>query len=286
MLAFGGKICLCRFVLHATAENNRKSCRWLTAVAMQDNINVLCKEHQVRKLISCLSTCIFPDKASYPIGEDALHDGPPHASNEGYAFAKRMIDVQNKLYRNQFGCNFTSVSVGAHSAHSLSEVNFAFERTQVCMQVIPTNVFGKHDNFSLTGGHVIPCLIHKCYLAKKNNTDLVVLGSGRPLRQFIYSSDLARLMIWAIRDYSESAPIILSGSEEVSIADASLAVAEAFSFTGKIMFDTSKSDGQYQKTASNKKLMSYLPHFEFTPLSEALAETVQWFTANVDVARK
>ncbi len=273
-------------MLHATAENNRKSCRWLTAVAMQDNINVLCKEHQVRKLISCLSTCIFPDKASYPIGEDALHDGPPHASNEGYAFAKRMIDVQNKLYRNQFGCNFTSVSVGAHSAHSLSEVNFAFERTQVCMQVIPTNVFGKHDNFSLTGGHVIPCLIHKCYLAKKNNTDLVVLGSGRPLRQFIYSSDLARLMIWAIRDYSESAPIILSGSEEVSIADASLAVAEAFSFTGKIMFDTSKSDGQYQKTASNKKLMSYLPHFEFTPLSEALAETVQWFTANVDVARK
>ena len=133
---------------------------------------------------------------------------------------------------------------------------------------------------------MVPCLIHKCYLAKKNNTDLVVLGSGRPLRQFIYSKDLARLMIWAIRDYVESAPIILSGSEEVSIADVSLAVAEAFNFKGNIVFDTSKSDGQYKKTASNKKLMSYLPNFRFTPLSEALAETIQWFTAHVDAVRK
>ena len=94
------------------AESDRKRRRRLTAPAMQDNVNVLCKEYQVQKLISCLSTCIFPDKAAYPIVEDCLHDGPPHPSNEGYAFAKRMIDVQNKLYRNQFGCNFTSVSVG------------------------------------------------------------------------------------------------------------------------------------------------------------------------------
>ena len=119
-----------------------------------------------------------------------------------------------------------------------------------------------HKRIRLTDGHVVFCLIRKCYLAKTNNTDLVVLGSGRPLRQFIYNKDLARLIFWAIRDYAGSAPVILSGSEEVSIADVSLAVAEAFSFTGNIIFDTSKSDGQYKKTASNKKLMSYLPHFK------------------------
>ena len=152
--------------------------------------------------------------------------------------------------------------------------------------MIPTNIYGKHDNFSLQNGHVLPCLIHKCYLAKKNNTDLVVLGSGQPLRQFIYSKDLARLMIWAVFNYNESAPVILSASREVSIADAAHAVAKAFHFTGNIVFDTSKSDGQYKKTVSNGKLMSYLPNFEFTSFSQALQETVQWFIENVDFARK
>ena len=257
----------------------------MKSLDVQDNVNVLCREYHVQKLISCLSTCIFPDKASYPISEDCLHDGPPHHSNEGYAFAKRMIDVQNKLYRNQFGCNFTSVSMRAHCAICCQVCPANVSQT-VGLQVIPTNVYGKHDNFSLTGGHVVPCLIHKCYLAKKTNTDLVVLGSGRPLRQFIYSIDLAKLMIWAVLEYTECAPIILSGSEEVSIADVSLAVAKAFNFQGNIVFDSSQSDGQYKKTVSNKKLMSYLPDFKFTPLSEALAETVQWFMANVDKARK
>lgn len=78
---------------------------------LQDNINVMCKEYGVQKLVSCLSTCIFPDAVTYPIDEGCLHKGPPHPSNEGYAFAKRMVDVQNRLYRTQYGCNFTSVSL-------------------------------------------------------------------------------------------------------------------------------------------------------------------------------
>ena len=132
MLAFGGKLWSCRSVPHVVAESNCRSRRWLTVLAMQDNVNVLCKEHQVQKLISCLSTCTFPDKVSYPVGEDCLHDGPPHPSNAGYAFAKRMIDVQNKLYRNQFGCNFTSVSVGARFAHLLQPLSPSNVHKSVC----------------------------------------------------------------------------------------------------------------------------------------------------------
>ena len=132
-----------------------------------------------------------------------IHNGPPHKSNEGYAYAKRMIDVMNACYKNEYGCNFTSV--------------------------VPTNIYGPNDNFCVEDGHVIPGLINKCYNAKKNNTPFVIWGTGAPLRQFIYSHDLARLTIWVMRNYHSNEPIILSVGEEdeVSIKDVALAVAEA-----------------------------------------------------------
>lgn len=154
------------------------------------------------------------------------------------------------------------------------------------MQVIPTNVYGKHDNFSLSSGHVIPSLIHKCYLAGKSNTDFVVLGSGRPVRQFIYSKDLAKLMVWAVKNYSEPDPIILSASHELSIGEVAQAVAIALGFTGKLVFDTSQADGQFKKTVSNQKLERYLPNFEFTDIACGLAVTVRWFVENFQEARK
>lgn len=170
-------------------------------VLINDNIMESCKEFKVAKLVSCLSTCIFPDKTSYPINEEMVHSGPPHDSNCGYAYAKRMIDVMNKCYNEEYGCNFTSI--------------------------IPTNIYGPHDNFSIEGGHVIPGLIHKTYLAKKNGTDLTIWGTGKPLRQFIYSEDLARLTVWVMRNYHSPDPIILSVGEkdEVSIADVAHMIA-------------------------------------------------------------
>jgi len=196
-------------------------------VQMNDNVMECCRIYKVKKLVSCLSTCIFPDKTSYPIDETMVHNGAPHSSNEGYAYAKRMIDVMNRCYHDEYGCMFTSV--------------------------IPTNIYGKHDNFSIEDGHVIPGLIHKAYLAKKNNTDFVLWGSGSPLRQFIYNVDLARLMIWTLRSYDSIEPLILSVDEsaEVSIKDVAHMVAEGMGFTGNIVHDTTKSDGQYKKTASN-----------------------------------
>ncbi|CAB4390207.1 epimerase-domain-containing protein [Rhizophagus irregularis] len=228
---------------------------------INDNVLQTAHEHKVKKVVSCLSTCIFPDKTTYPIDETMIHSGPPHESNFGYAYAKRLIDTQNKAYHDQFGDNFTSV--------------------------IPTNVFGPHDNYDLQDSHVIPGLVHKCYLAKKNGTPFVVAGTGKPLRQFIYSRDLAKLFIWVLREYKEIDPIILSVGEkdEVSIKDVADTIVKAVGFEGDYNFDTSKADGQYKKTASNAKLMKYLPDFQFTPFEVAVKESTEWFIQNYDNAR-
>jgi len=228
------------------------------------NRNVLecSRESKVEKVISCLSTCIFPDQIAYPLDETKVHLGPPHPSNEGYAYAKRMLDVQNRLYKEKYGCNFTSI--------------------------IPTNIYGPYDNFNLEDAHVLPGLIHKCYTAKHNGGDLVVWGSGKPLRQFIYSVDMGALIVWAVHNYSDVEPIIFSvgEEEEVSIAEAAHSVVKAMNFQGKLVFDTSKSDGQFKKTASNKKLKTLFPEFKFTPFKQAIQETVDWFEKNYAAARK
>jgi len=235
---------------------------WTYNIAINENILSLSKEFKVQKLVSCLSTCIFPDKTTYPINETMVHDGPPHSSNEAYAYAKRMIDVQNRAYAKQFGCKFTSV--------------------------IPTNIYGPHDNYHLEDAHVIPALIHKFYLAKKNGTDMTVAGTGKPLRQFIYSIDLAKLFLWVLRSYDSPEPIILSVDEkaEVTIADVVTYIAKHVGFTGKIHYDTSKSDGQYKKTASNAKLRGLLPAFDFTSMDKGVEQSVKWFIANFNKARK
>jgi len=229
---------------------------------INDNVMECCRIHGVKKLVSCLSTCIFPDKTSYPIDETMVHNGPPHTSNMGYSVAKRMIDVLNHCYKDQYDLNYTSV--------------------------IPTNIYGPHDNFSIEDGHVIPGLIHKCYMAKRDGTDFVIWGSGSPLRQFIYSEDLAELTVWTLRNYDSIEPIILSVDEaaEVSIKEVAEMVAEAMGFQGKVVCDTTKADGQHKKTASNAKLRTYLPDYKFKPIKEGIKKSVDWFVENYETARK
>ena len=111
-----------------------------------------------------------------------LHDGAPHESNYPYAYAKRLLEITSRAYNENYpnGCKF------------------------IC--VIPTNIYGEHDNFSLEDGHVIPSLIHRCYLAKKDNKSFVIKGTGKPLRQFIYSKDLAKLILWVMENYNDNSP--------------------------------------------------------------------------------
>uniref|UniRef100_A0A8K9Y417 GDP-L-fucose synthase n=1 Tax=Oncorhynchus mykiss TaxID=8022 RepID=A0A8K9Y417_ONCMY len=212
---------------------------------INDNVLQTSHERGVTKVVSCLSSCIFPDKTTYPIDESMIHNGPPHDSNFGYSHAKRMIDIQNRGYFAQHGRRYTAV--------------------------IPTNVYGPYDNFNFENGHVLSALMHKTYAAKKEGTPLQVWGSGTPRRQFIYSLDVARLFLWVLREYDEIDPIILSGESNIVCVC--------------VCFDTSKSDGQMKKTASNAKLRRYLPDFTFTPLSEGIKKTCDWFVNNYDIAR-
>lgn len=222
------------------------------------NTNVLscCVKYGVKKTLSCLSTCIFPADTSYPIDETMLHCGPPHTSNEGYSYAKRMLDVQGRMYRQQYKMDFISV--------------------------IPTNVYGPNDNYNLYDAHVIPALIHKCYIAKKNGAPFTVMGSGRPLRQFIHATDLAQLIMWSLENYSDDLPLILSPPEkaEVSIEYVARLIARCFEYEDNITFQTEFSDGQYKKTADSKRLIGRIGSFRFTKIEDGVRDSVKWFVKN------
>ena len=126
------------------------------------NTNVLNASYEtnVSKVVSLLSTCVYPDKVSYPLTEEQIHNGEPHQSNFAYAYAKRMLDVHSRSYRKQHGCNFVTV--------------------------VPNNLFGENDNFDLENSHVIPAIIRKVHEANMSNKNVVLWGDGSPIRDLIY----------------------------------------------------------------------------------------------------
>jgi GDP-L-fucose synthase len=205
----------------------------------------------VKRLISFMSTCVYPNQISYPIQAQALHLGPPHPSNFAYAHAKRMQDIQAKAYRIEYGCNFITA--------------------------VGPNLFGINDNFNLNDGHAVASIIHKTFLAKKDATDLVIWGSGKPLREFVFADDIARLSYWALENYQDAEPLMFSNGIETSIRELVELIAQKIGFQGRIVFDDSKPDGQYRKPSDISKLRELNPHFQFTPLSEALDKTIEWF---------
>jgi GDP-L-fucose synthase len=226
------------------------------------NTNVIesARVNGIKNLVSFLSTCIFPDNVEYPLTESKIHLGPPHFSNDAYAYAKRMVDIQIRAYREQYGLNYKSV--------------------------IPTNIYGFNDNYNIENGHVIPSLIHKCYLARENKTDFEIWGTGKPLREFIFSKDVAKLTEWVLENYNESEPIILSTSEEISIKNVVDIIVELMNFKGNVKWNTDKPDGQFRKPSDNSKIKSYLPDFKFTPLYEGLKYTIDYFEKNYNIVRK
>lgn len=242
---------------------NHKAEMFESNMMMNMNVLKMCHLYDVYKCVSCLSTCIFPNETLYPINETMLHNGPPHYSNDAYAYAKRMLDVQSRAYYEQYNQMFVSV--------------------------IPTNIYGPHDNFHLEDSHVIPALIHQCYLAKSEDRPFVVKGSGKPLRQFIYSDDLAALIEEVVFNYTDIEPIILSVPEEAEISIGALAtiISNKMGYEHNLHFDQHFSDGQYKKTADNTKLTKWLSSpFEFTPIEVGLDKTIDWFIENYETCRK
>ena len=183
-----------------------------------------------------------------------IHNGPPHDSNYGYAYAKRMLEVQSAAYRKEWNCQF--------------------------IVAIPTNIYGPNDDWSLEGGHVLPSLIHRAFLAKQNGQNLEVWGSGKPLREFVFSEDIARLSLLALDHYEEDTPIIFSSAEEVSIREVVEVIVDVMKFPNQVVWNTSKPDGQFRKPSDNAKLKRLFPDFKFTPLREGIARTVAWFEEN------
>jgi GDP-L-fucose synthase len=229
-------------------------------IMMNTNVIESARKHNIKNLVSFLSTCVFPDNVEYPLTESKIHLGPPHFSNDAYAYAKRMADIQIRAYKEQYGLNYKSV--------------------------IPTNIYGPNDNYNIENGHVIPSLIHKCYLAREHKTDFTIWGTGTPLREFIFSRDVARLTEWVLHNYEENEPIILSTSEEISIKDVVDIIVELMNFKGNIKWDSLKTDGQFRKPSDNSKIKNYLPDFKFTPLYEGLKETIEYFEKNYNFIRK
>lgn len=221
------------------------------------NLNVLkgCQRRGV-KLVSVLSTCVYPDAdyVKYPLTEEQLHLGPPHHSNFGYAYAKRMLEVQSRAYRQQHGCNFVTV--------------------------IPNNLYGKRDNYHLENGHVIPAMIRKFHESHVRGEDVTLWGSGKPMREFTFATDAAKIVLWIAKHYDGSHPINIGNTEEISIFHLAHKISDLMNFSGKVKFDASKPDGQYKKPSSNQNLRELGWEGSYTPLHEGLQKTIEFFRNN------
>jgi len=229
-------------------------------IMMNTNVIETARKEGIENLVCFLSTCVFPNDVEYPLTEKKIHLGPPHFSNDAYSYAKRMAEVQIRAYREQYGLNYKSV--------------------------IPTNIYGINDNFDIENGHVVPSLIHKCFIARETNKPLTIWGSGKPLREFIYNKDVVKLTEWVLEYYNEDEPIILSTSKEISIKEVVEMIIELMNFKGEVKWDIDKPDGQFRKPSDNSKIKHYLPNFKFTPLYDGLKETINWFESNYKYIRK
>ena len=224
------------------------------------NINVMKASIHLEKLVSVMSTCIFPDNIEYPITEDKLHLGPPHFSNEGYSYAKRMIDVMSRAYNKEYGTKYVSI--------------------------IPGNLYGPYDNFNISDAHVVPALIHKIHLAKSSGEPLTIFGTGNARRQFTHAFDLAKYLVWVLINYNENDPLIISSEDEHSISDIVGILCTEMNYHGNIIYDNSKSDGQIKKTISIEKLKTLNSDVHFRSIEDGLKETTEWFSKNIDTCRK
>ena len=221
------------------------------------NTNVLdfARKYNVKKVISLLSTCVYPNNVEYPLTEDQINNGEPHYTNFAYAYAKRMLDVQSRAFRKQYGCNFVTA--------------------------IPNNLFGAHDYFDLEDSHVIPAIIRKIYEAKIDGTTPIFWGDGMPKREFTYSKDLAKILLFLLDNYDEEHPINIGNTEEYSIFQVVELVSEILDYNGEVVWDEAKLSGQFRKPSSNKKLIELGWKKElYTEFKKALKSTCKWFIMN------
>jgi GDP-L-fucose synthase len=230
-------------------------------LTIQNNIIMSALKRGVENLIFLGSSCIYPRECPQPIKEEYLLTGPLEKTNKSYALAKIAGIQLCDSIREQYGKNYYSL--------------------------MPCNLYGPGDNFDLEASHVIPGMIRKIENARDNNEPtLKLLGTGRPLREFLYIEDLADGVIFMLENYKGSEGLINIGSgSEVSIKDLANIVAHAIGYKGEILFDTEGLDGTPRKIMDNSKIESlgWKPRI---PLKTGIEETVKWYWDNRDKIRK
>lgn len=206
----------------------------------------------VEKFVTIGTVCAYPKYTSLPFREEDLWSGYPEETNAPYGLAKKMLLVQSQAYRQQYGFN--------------------------SIFLLPTNLYGPRDNFEAESSHVIPALIHKCIEAKEREDDhIVVWGTGKPTREFLYVEDAAEGILLAAEHYNESEPVNLGSGMEVGIWDLVHLVTRLTGFEGEIVWDTSKPDGQPRRCLDTSKAERYFSFRAKTPFQEGLRCTVAWY---------
>jgi len=207
--------------------------------------------HGVEKLIYTMGGCSYPADATSPIGEDQMWRGYPDRNSAGYSTAKMMGIVASESYRAQHGLN--------------------------SVVLVPGNLYGEYDNFRTDESHVVPAFIRRYHEAMRRGDDEVVMwGTGEPVRDFVYAGDVARAIAWFIDNYDSSEPVNISTGTRTSIRELAEAVRDATGFQGRIRWDTDKPNGQMVKIFDVSRLKS-LGLACRTPLAEGIARTGRWF---------
>lgn len=212
-----------------------------------------CVKHKVQKLFAFSSVCVFADNLTL-LEEDRINDGPVYEANAAYGYAKRIVDSHIKAAMKQYGFkNWCSI--------------------------IPGNIFGMNDLFSIQNGHIVPAVMHKMFLAKRDGTDLKMIGDGLSLREFIYVDDLAKIILQLL-DLDVPDKIIVSGRAENSIRDIVEEMKYISGFKGEIIWDPASPNGQRSRPSSKERIDKLLPNFHYTPIEEGLKQVWDWFVAN------
>ena len=236
-------------------SNNAYPVEFLTQnLQIQSNLMDAAHEAKVEKFLFLGSSCIYPRNCAQPIKEDYLLTGELEQTNSAYAVAKIAGIELIKSYRKEYGHSWISV--------------------------MPTNLYGPNDNFDLENSHVLPALIRKFVEAKRSNLPEVVLwGSGTPLREFLHVDDLAKAVLVCLEKYNDSQQINVGSGIEISINDLAVKISSITGFTGKITWDANRPNGTPRKVLDSTKInnLGWRPSIT---LDEGIKSTVNWYSTN------
>jgi GDP-L-fucose synthase len=206
----------------------------------------------VEKFVAIGTVCAYPKFTPIPFKEDSLWDGYPEETNAPYGLAKKMMLVQSQAYRQQYGFN--------------------------SIFLVPVNLYGPRDNFNLQTSHVVPALIRKCLEAQQMGKDeIVVWGDGTPTREFLYAEDAAEGILLGTEHLNESVPVNLGSGEEISIRALAEEIATLTGFEGKLVWDTSKPNGQPRRALDTSRAKELFGFKASVSLKEGLERTVLWY---------